>query len=167
MTAGRSWVALRPGVRGQLQARTDHHENHRTPVSSFLASQVPPTKQTQAILYFSWSWNMFSYYSNLSTLKSSLDQCYGFPGGGADPGAPPLLPPPPRNTLLSSTTSLPSLTSALCQCGPAYSTKFDHSLSHRSSQSGVRRSGAAPGGEGALLGARRGTAVNDRENPRT
>ena len=100
MTAGRSWVALRPGVRGPLKARTDHHENHRTPVSSFLASQVPPTKQTQAILYFSWSWNMFSYYSNLSTLKSSLDQCYVFPGGEADPGAPSLLPPPSQHPCL-------------------------------------------------------------------
>ena len=73
----------------------------------------------------------------------------------------------PRNTIVSSTTSLPYLTSALCQYGAAYPTKLDHSLSHRSSQSGVRRSGAAPGGEGALLRARRGTAVNGRESPRT
>ena len=38
------------------------------------------------------------------------------------------------NTLVSSTTSLPALTSALCQCAAAYSTNLDHSRFHRSSQ---------------------------------
>ena len=133
MTAGRSLVALRPGVRGQLQARTDHHENQST-VRTLIRHTLLTTLFGE-MLWFSRWWS-----------------CSGRA---------------PRNTLLSSTTSLPSLTSAPCQCGPAYSTKFDHSLSHRSSQSGVRRSGAAPGGEGALLRARRGTAVNGRESPRT
>ena len=43
----------------------------------------------------------------------------------------------PRHTLLSSTASLPSLPSAPCQHGPAYSSKFARSLSRRSSQSSL------------------------------
>ena len=51
----------------------------------------------------------------------------------------------PRNTLVSSTTSLPHLTSALCQYGAAYPNKLDHSLSQRSSQNGEPRAwGGSP-----------------------
>ena len=68
----------------------------------------------------------------------------------------------PRNTLVSSTTSLPHLTSALCQYGAAYPNKLDHSLSQRSSQNGEPQAwGGSPpapgiGREGGVAGGARG-----------